>query len=101
MTDDKILFRGRWVIRSWPEQVEKAQEVTAYSLQGEPVKRVRYGEEEEDWGAGKGRLCHDCAVIAGEMHVPGCDVERCRVCGGQLIGCQCPYDDIADEDLPN
>lgn len=33
--------------------------------------------------------CHDCDANPGEFHDPGCDVERCPYCGGQLISCDC------------
>lgn len=33
--------------------------------------------------------CHDCNIVHGGYHHPGCDVERCPRCGGQLIGCNC------------
>lgn len=33
--------------------------------------------------------CHDCNAKFGEMHHWGCDAERCPVCGGQLISCDC------------
>jgi hypothetical protein len=35
------------------------------------------------------RPCHDCNCQVGEIHVLGCDMERCPKCGGQLIGCGC------------
>lgn len=35
--------------------------------------------------------CHDCAAKPGERHDPGCDVERCMLCGYQRIGCGCVY----------
>src|SRR5271169_1083810 len=33
--------------------------------------------------------CHDCHVLPGRLHHPGCDAELCPVCNGQSIGCDC------------
>jgi len=33
--------------------------------------------------------CHDCNARSEGNHHPGCDMERCPRCGGQLIGCGC------------
>jgi len=35
--------------------------------------------------------CHDCGIEEGKFHHPGCDMERCPFCGGQLISCDCCY----------
>ena len=39
-----------------------------------------------------GGRCHDCNIIHGNVHHPGCDVERCPRCSGQLITCGCLYE---------
>lgn len=47
--------------------------------------------------ADEGQRCHDCNILVGNYHHPGCDVEICYRCGGQLISCGC----IDDEDEIN
>ena len=46
---------------------------------------------------GPGVRCHDCNVVRGARHHPGCDMERCPKCGGQLISCGC----LDEEEDPN
>jgi len=47
------------------------------------------------------RLCHDCRVKKGELHLLGCDAERCPNCGGQYISCGCPAaEDLGLERIP-
>jgi hypothetical protein len=36
-----------------------------------------------------GHRCHDCRIVKGGLHHPGCDMERCPRCEGQLISCGC------------
>ena len=35
--------------------------------------------------------CPDCGVTTGGFHHPGCDMEKCPVCNGQLLMCNCCY----------
>ncbi len=89
MTDDKIVYRGVSMVRGWPERIRAAQQITTCRRNGLEMPRFRYGFEPGRWGSAD-RPCHDCCVIKGEYHVPGCDVDRCPACGGQLwLGCDC------------
>ncbi len=39
--------------------------------------------------------CGDCGTPNGGMHHPGCDMETCPRCGGQLIACGC-WEDLEE-----
>lgn len=62
---------------------------------GEPVRLFRYGEEPRS--GRPSRRCGDCGVSPGGLHHIGCDMQRCPGCQGQLISCDCRWDEFADE----
>jgi len=55
-------------------------------INGKEYKQIKYGDESSHWDSER---CHDCNCERGQYHHPGCDVERCPVCEGQLISCGC------------
>lgn len=63
---------------------------------GTSLPAIPYGSEgralfgrHDDGTPMTGNRCHDCNVIIGGYHHPGCDVEECPRCHHQLISCDC------------
>ena len=53
---------------------------------GKKYWRQKVGDE--GW-VKPGKRCGDCGALYGYFHHPGCDLERCPVCGDQLLSCDC------------
>lgn len=86
-------YNGRKVASFWPKQIEQAQHEPLY-LVTKAYDRIRHGKEKL-WGRKKvsaDHVCHDCMVLPGQFHVPGCDAEECPACGGQSISCGCVHE---------
>ena len=63
---------------------------------GKEYEPIKVGDP-GDWlyGWDENARCGDCGAKVGNFHHPGCDNERCPVCGLQLISCDC-IDDSED-----
>ena len=65
-----------------------------YIIDGKEYEAIKYGDPMERLPADVSETCHDCGAHIGEYHHPGCDMERCPKCGGQMIGFHgCKVDD--------
>lgn len=89
----RIFYRDVEMTEDWPENIRRAQSFGKYTIEGRAYPRVRYGRERMNWHA-ESQACHDCAVVKGELHVPGCDVEQCPACGRQAISCDCEIEGL-------
>jgi hypothetical protein len=96
MTQERVIYNGHEMAAEWPARIEAAQDIPEYNIGGRVYRRIPYGEETDGPFP---EPCHDCGVLHGQLHVElCCDMEECPRCGGQVIGCDCPYD--GDEETP-
>ncbi len=67
-----------------------------HTTSGRYVRRQKVGDE--GW-IQPGERCGDCGALYGNYHHPRCDIERCPLCGNQLISCDCSIDFLSTIDI--
>ena len=70
--------------------------VNALHVNGRRVDMIAYGNEPGPRMSAD--RCGDCGVFRGGWHHPGCDLQRCPACRGQLLSCGCLFDEDDDDD---
>lgn len=66
--------------------------VDACHVDGRRVELDRFGSE-PGMSRYRSARCGDCGVERGGLHHPGCDLQRCPSCRGQLLSCGCRFDE--------
>jgi hypothetical protein len=92
--ENVVYYNNMFVSIELREEIISEQSKTILVIDGKEYERIRYGSsleglKEIDYSI---KPCHDCLVIEGQIHLLGCDMERCPKCGNQLISCGCGID---------
>lgn len=59
-----------------------------FDFAGKPYRRIRVGDPGDKFHGVAGAVCPECSAQAGRWHHWKCGIERCPICGEQLIACE-------------
>ena len=77
-------------------EYEKSQAVTHFVIEGEPMPRVRFGDEHNRMSLMR---CPECDSVYGTFHILSCTIEQCPHCDGKARDCSCSYEKRPREHL--
>jgi hypothetical protein len=78
-----------------PRELEIKGELLTLPINGTFLDRVKVGNGGDFCDSSD--FCPDCGATNEQVHIPGCDVERCPSCKGQLISCACEIGPLPPE----
>jgi hypothetical protein len=70
-------------------EFEKSQSVTHFVIDGDPMPRVKFGDEQNRMSLIR---CPECDSGIGSFHMLSCTVEQCPLCDGKARDCSCSYE---------
>ena len=103
---DKIVYYNNIFMPAWlKEEIISEQTRTTLIIDGKEYKRIPYGSVIEQKSLSISdyfiRPCGDCNVAKEQIHLAGCDHERCPKCHLQLLSCYCFPDDYEKTEWHN
>lgn len=81
-----VEYKGRKRPNDFPLEIVTSQKYTAFRQRKNGVTKYFPREVHKIYPNLNGS-CPDCGVELGEYHLSFCDIEKCTICGEQLLGC--------------
>jgi hypothetical protein len=99
--EEFVSYNGMNILKTWPAELLAAQDIEEVEIEHGKHRRIAYGDEthwDEMATLAAANPCHDCGATKGQLHVPGCDVEQCPRCKGQMLSCPCEVTDKFEDE---
>jgi len=78
------------------ELFEQGRKLLRIAINGVQLERLKHGETGSLY-CDSGPFCPECGALKGEVHILGCNAERCANCQGEFITCGCKVEGLGPE----